>query len=75
MKLSQLTIEQRNALADEAKIDRKVLRHYTKGRVMPSAKRAILLEQAAARLGLVLRREDMAEGCKICEFAKRCRKA
>jgi transcriptional regulator with XRE-family HTH domain len=73
MKLTDLPPKIRNQLADKAGVSRGTLRHVAAGRRNVSSEAAITLERAAWRIGLDLRREDMARGCASCEFARRCR--
>jgi transcriptional regulator with XRE-family HTH domain len=74
MTLTDLPPKVRNQLADKAGVSRGTLRHVAAGRRNVSSEAAIVLEKAAKKMGLDLRREDMARGCQVCEFARRCRK-
>jgi hypothetical protein len=74
MKLKDLTPAQRRRLAVLARCSEGALRHSSAGRRGISSQMAIRLERAARRMSIVLLREDMNAGCKVCEFAKTCRK-
>lgn len=74
MKLKHVTVEQRHQIADEAGIDRDVLRHLQAGRRPISAVRAQSIERAAKQIGLDIPRESMCEACRKCDLAKKARK-
>jgi hypothetical protein len=74
MKLKDLTPLQRRRLAALTPCSEGALRHSSAGRRGISSLMAIRLERAARRMGLDIKREDMNSGCKVCEFARICRK-
>lgn len=72
------TPEQRKMLANKAKTKPEQLRHIRKARRGVSAMLAIKIERASVALERVtelppIHREDLADGCAVCEFAKACR--
>lgn len=73
MHLKDLTPAQRKRLAALAKTTDGSLRQMQTRR-RPSASMALRIERAAKRMGLDIRREDLAAGCDSCEFARACRK-
>jgi DNA-binding transcriptional regulator YdaS (Cro superfamily) len=74
MNISDLSPKDRKRLAALAGVSEGSLRHVAHGRRHVSSTTAILLERAAKRMGIDLRREQMARGCDVCEFARACRK-
>ena len=73
-KLSQLKPTEREQIAELVPMDPGSVRNISAGRRKASALTAILIERAARKLGLDIRRESMCEGCRKCEFAKAARK-
>lgn len=74
MKITELTPEQVRMIAPLIPSTAGALRHIVAGRRAPSAQMAIQIEVAAKRVGIDLFREEMAEGCQMCGFARTCRK-
>jgi hypothetical protein len=74
MKLTDLTVEQRQRLAPLAKTSDATLRNLQNGRRKASAEFAIRVEKGAKRMGLTLNREEVCAACKGCELAKAARK-
>ena len=72
--IRRLTPEQLRQLSTKSSISYDMLRHYARGRRGIKSLTAILIERAARKLGLDIRREDLNSGCAKCEFAKACRK-
>lgn len=74
MRIKDLTPAQRKSLAKAAGTSEGSIRQMQTRR-RPSSRMAIRLELAGRKLGLDLRREQMAAGCDSCEFARKCRKS
>lgn len=74
MKLKDVTVAQRHQIADNAGVDREVLRHLQAGRRPVGPAVAGRIEKAAKRIGLDIRRESMCEACRGCDLAKKARK-
>jgi hypothetical protein len=80
MELSDLSPKQLRQLASKMEdlgtpTSGDTLRGIANGSRGASSQRAIVIEQAAVRLGWDIRRESLNAGCEECEFAKQCRKA
>lgn len=71
-----LTKEGRQALATGARTSPAALYHVATGSRKASSERAVRIEQAAKELlgkSVDLDRSDIADGCRKCEYARRCK--
>lgn len=72
--LQDLDTEQRDKLADLARIPRGTMRQYASGWRTPSADAALRIRKAALRMKLIIPQSTLATACANCEYAKRCEK-
>lgn len=75
MLITDLTPTQRARLAALVPTSVASLRHIQAGRRNASAEMAVAIEVAAAKIGLAIHRETLNSGCRVCAFARQCRKA
>ena len=73
-KLTDLTVAQRKRVADLAGTNDGTVRHIQVGRRRASADMAVRLVDAARRIGVELRQEDLCEACGGCKLAKIARR-